>query len=44
MSTLAETSEVTDVIQKTKVDHLNIFCPASSLDLRISVSTETKCG
>lgn len=43
VSTLAETGEVTDVIEKTKVDHLNIFCPNSSLDLRISVSTETKC-
>lgn len=43
VSTLVDTGEVTDVIQKEKVDHLNLYCPNSQLDLRISVSTETKC-
>jgi polynucleotide 5'-triphosphatase len=41
VSSLAETGEVTDVILKEKVDHLDIFCPAQNLDLRISVNTET---
>ena len=43
VSTLVDTNEVTDVVQKVKIDHLNIYCPNSQLDLRISISTETKC-
>lgn len=43
VSTLVDTGEVTDIVQKAKIDHLNIYCPNSPLDLRISVSTETKC-
>lgn len=33
--------EITEIIQKEKVDHLDIYCPAAELDLRISVNTET---
>jgi hypothetical protein len=43
VSSLAETGQVTETIHKEKVDHLDIFCPASPLDLRISVNTETPC-
>lgn len=43
VSELADTGEITEVIEKRKVDHLNIYCPNSPLDLRISVSTETRC-
>jgi len=43
VSELAETGEITEVIIKEKVDHLDIYCPASALDLRISVNTETPC-
>jgi hypothetical protein len=43
VSALAETGQVTEVIQKEKVDHLDLYCPAAQLDLRISVNTETPC-
>jgi hypothetical protein len=43
VSTVAETGQVTEIIQKEKVDHLDVYCPASQLDLRISVNTETPC-
>jgi polynucleotide 5'-triphosphatase len=43
VSSVAETGEVKEVIMKEKVDHLDIYCPASALDLRISVNTETPC-
>jgi hypothetical protein len=33
--------QITEIIQKEKVDHLDIYCPAAELDLRISVNTET---
>lgn len=43
VSSDADTGEIKEVIIKEKVDHLDIYCPASALDLRISVNTETPC-
>ena len=43
VSSVAETGEIKEVIMKEKVDHLDIYCPYSQLDMRISVNTETPC-
>jgi hypothetical protein len=43
VSSVADTGEIKEVIMKEKVDHLDIYCPNSQLDMRISVNTETPC-